>query len=85
MVLFKALDIINIDSENPLHLIFNNIGWYIKESNEDKYLIFASTDKNKKVLEKYTKLWDDIKDGEPVKYKKISWKFGLNQMMICLY
>ena len=48
-------------------------------------MIFASTDKNKKVLEKYTKLWDDIKDGEPVKYKKISWKFGFNQMMICLY
>ena len=48
-------------------------------------MIFASTDKNKKVLEKYTKLWDDIKDGEPVKYKKISWKFDLNQMMICLY
>ena len=34
---------------------------YIKENNRSKYLTFASTDKNKKVLEKYTKLWDEIK------------------------
>ena len=27
-----------------------------------KYLIFASTDKNKEVLKKYTELWDGIKD-----------------------
>ena len=52
----KSLDHVNIDSENPLYLIFNNVdGYIIEESNEDKYLIFASTNKNKKVLEKYTK------------------------------
>ena len=45
-------------SENSLYHIFNNVDVYIKESNQDKYLIFASTDKNKKVLEKYAKLWD---------------------------
>ena len=32
-----------------------------EESNGNKYLTFASSDKNKKVLEKYTKLWDKIK------------------------
>ena len=33
----------------------------LKKTMEKKYLAFASTDKNKKVLEKYTKLWDEIK------------------------
>ena len=33
----------------------------MEENNGNKYLTFASTDKNKKVLEKYTKLWDEIK------------------------
>ena len=42
----------NTDSENSLCLIFNNVDGYIEESNEDKYLAFASTDKNKEVLEK---------------------------------
>ena len=34
---------------------------YIEENNGNKYLTFASTDKNKKVLEKYTNLWNKIK------------------------
>ena len=51
----KILDHVNIDEENPLYLVFNNIDGYIEESNEDKYLIFASTDKTKEVLKKYTK------------------------------
>ena len=47
----------NINSVNPLHLMISEIGGYIKtESNGNKYLTFASIDKNKKVLEKYTKL-----------------------------
>ena len=33
-----------------------------EESNGDKYLLFASTGKNKEVLEKYTELWDEIKN-----------------------
>ena len=31
------------------------------KNNGNKYLTFASTDKNKKVLEKYTNLWNEIK------------------------
>ena len=73
----KSLDHVNIDSENPLYLIFNNVDGYIIEgSNEDKYLIFASTNQNKKVLEKYTKLYNEIKNqietingGKPFKYQ----------------
>ena len=57
----KSLDNENFDSAISLYLIFNNVDGYIEcssteESNEDKYFIFASTDKNKEVLEKYTKL-----------------------------
>ena len=50
----------NINCVNPLYLIVREEDGYIKESNENKYLVFASTDKNKDVLEKYTKLWDEI-------------------------
>ena len=76
----KSIDNENIDSANFLYLIFNNVDGYIEcnsteESNENKYLIFASTDKNKEVLEKYTELWDKIKNhietiggGKPIKY-----------------
>ena len=34
--------------------VFNNVDAYIEENNEDKYLIFALTDKNKEALENYT-------------------------------
>ena len=33
----------------------------MKENNEKKYLVFTSTDGNKKVLRKFAKLWDKIK------------------------
>ena len=46
----------SLGSENSLYLIFNNVDVYTEESNEDKYLLFASTDKNKEVLENYTEL-----------------------------
>ena len=50
----------SINSVNPLYLMTGEVDGYIKESNGNKYLTFASTD-NKKVLEKYTKLWEEIK------------------------
>ena len=51
----------NINSVNPLYLIIGNVDGYIEESNGNKYLTFAFTDKHKKVLKKYTKVWDKIK------------------------
>ena len=81
-VTMKSLDNENIDSANRLYLIFDNVDGYIEcnsieESNGDKFLILASTNKNKEVLEKYTKLWDEIKNqietingGKPIKYKR---------------
>ena len=69
-------DHLNIHSVNPLYLIINEVDGYIEESNGNEYLIFASTDKNKEVLTKYTELWNKIKnlikiiDDKPDKYGK---------------
>ena len=43
----------NINSVNPLYLIIGDVDGYIEENNGNKYLTFASNDKNKKVLEKF--------------------------------
>ena len=52
----------SIYSVNSLYLIIGEVDGYIEENNENNYLIFASTDKNKEVLEKYTELWNGIKN-----------------------
>lgn len=36
----------NIDRASYLHLVFDNVDGCIEESNEKKYLVFASTGKN---------------------------------------
>ena len=76
-ITMKNLNHVNIDSENPPYLIFNNVDGYNEESNGDKYLVFASAGKNKRVLKKYTELWDKIKNqieiingGKSIEYKK---------------
>ena len=75
----------NLGSLNSLYLVFNNVDTYVEENNKVKYLIFISTYKNKKALENYTKLSDEIKDqiellsnNKPIEYKKffIKIKFG---------
>ena len=56
----------------------------IKENNGNEYLDFASTDKNKEVLKKYTELWDGIKNliervnDKPGKYEKDFMKIKFN-------
>ena len=52
----------NLDNKNSLYLVFNNVDAYIEENNENKYLIFASTNKNKEALENYRELLNEIKD-----------------------
>ena len=56
---FTTLDIItikkidgyeNIYSVNPLHLWLSHTSGYTEEKNENKYLNFDSTDKNKELL-----------------------------------
>ena len=51
----------NVHSVNPFYIITGEVDGSIEEKNGNKYLIFADTDKNKKVLEKYTKLWNKTK------------------------
>ena len=51
----------NINSVNSLYLTVAEVDGYIEENSGNIYLNFASTDKNKKVLEKYTKLCDESK------------------------
>ena len=60
-----------------LHLIFNNVGAYFMSFNEDKYLIFAKTERNKEMIQKYEEFWDFIReeirlieDTKPFKYKR---------------
>ena len=57
----------------------------LKKKNGNKYLTFASTDKNKEVLNKYTELWDGIKyliktinGGEAGEYEKHLMKIKFN-------
>ena len=58
-ITIKDLDCVNIYSINPLYFIIDKVGEYIEESNGNKYLVFASTDKNKELL---TKIWNKIKN-----------------------
>ena len=46
---------------NLLYLIIGDVDGYIEEDNGNKYLTSASTNKDKKVSEKYTKYWNEIK------------------------
>ena len=45
-----------------MYFIISDVEGYIEEKNVNKNLTFASADKSKKVLTKYTELWDGIKN-----------------------
>ena len=51
----------NTNSVNSLYLIIGKADGYIEENNGNNNLVFTSTDGNKKILAKFTKLWDGIK------------------------
>ena len=64
-----------------MHLIIGEADGYIKEKSGTTYLVFTSTDGNKKVLAKFTQLWVEIKHDietinveKKVSIKKIWWK-----------
>ena len=83
-ITMKDFDNVKINSVNPLYLIIDNVDWYIKKSNGNKYIALVSTDKNKEVLTKYTELWDGIKNliekvnNKPGKYWKNLMKVKFN-------
>ena len=52
----------SIHSVKPLYFIIGKVNGYINKKNGNKYLVFASADKYKEVLQKYTEFWDRIKN-----------------------
>ena len=58
----KIYDYENIHGVNPLYLRVNHASGYIEEKNENKYLIFDSTDENKDPLKNYNDVWNGIKN-----------------------
>ena len=58
----------NLNSLNSLYLVFNNLDAYIEKSGENRYLIFASTEKNTIMLKNYFR-------GRKCLQKKVLW-FG---------
>ena len=64
----KIGDCKNIYSVNPLYLRIIHAHGYIKEINENKYLIFRSVDEIKELLKKY----NDVFNGLIVKIEEVS-------------
>ena len=62
LVMYDIECIKNLNSLNSLYLAFNNLDAYIEKNGENKYLVFALTEKNKIMLESYTALRDEIKE-----------------------
>ena len=52
----------NLSRLNRFYLVFNNLDGYFEKGGENRYLIFASTEKNSIMLENYVELWDEIKE-----------------------
>ena len=46
---------------NTPRVVFNNITCVVRKSGKDKYLIFCKIQENKRMLETYTKIFDEIK------------------------
>ena len=70
-ITMKDSDYVKINIANLLYLIIDEVDGYFEEKNGNKYLILDSTDKNKEVLIKYTKLWDGVKNS--TKKVNINW------------
>ena len=62
ILLLKTLPTQKINSVIPFYFIIDETDRYIEESNGNKYLRLAFTDKNKDILKKYIELWNEIKD-----------------------
>ena len=83
-IIMQNIDNQNIDNELPLCLSFNDTDSYIIEENKNKYLIFVLKENNKKMLEMYKKLWNEIKkqiecnSTESIKYEKDPMKIRID-------
>ena len=64
----KMDDYESIHSINPLYLIIGEVDGHIEVKKGSKYLVFDSTDKNQKVLKKYTGLWNGTRNRNKNKW-----------------
>ena len=71
-ITMKDSDYVKTNSVKSLYLTIGKVDGYIEKNNRNKYLILDSTNKNKEVLIKYTKLWDTIKNS----IEKVNNKLG---------
>ena len=71
-----------MNSSNTLHLVFNDLEAYIEESGENKYLIFALTDNNKHLIDKYTEVWNKIREQIKLIIGDKVIKYGKDSMEI---
>ena len=71
----KIDDCENIYSVNPLYILVNHASGYIEEENENKYLVFDSTNENKELL-KNTRLF-----GMELKMKSKQYMEAKNMIM----
>ena len=55
-------DISSCEENNVAYIVFNNVECVFRKSGVFSYLIFCETEKNKKMLDKYTKIIDEIKN-----------------------
>ena len=62
LIIYDIKYIKNLNRLNTPYLVFNNLDGHFLKSCVDKYLIFASTKKNRIMLENYTELFDEIKE-----------------------
>ena len=65
-----------------MHLLIGKVDGFIEEKNGSKYLVFDSSDKNKKVFKKYTELWDGIKNEIDTMNGGIKAEYGKDFMKI---
>ena len=86
----KVDDCQNINSVNPLYLMIDKMIGHFEEKSWNKYLVLDDVNENKEVSKKYEEVWEGVKKeietingGEKLNMRKITWKLGLNLMMIC--
>ena len=56
------IDINYCEENNVAHIVFNNIEYIFRKSGVFSFLIFCETEKNKKMVDKYVKITDEIKE-----------------------
>ena len=73
----------NYVNNNTLYLIFNDVDIHFSSVDEEKYLVFTLTDKNKGALKNYRKLWNKVKEeNRRIKGGIKTFEFEKNVMKI---